>query len=65
MSDPAPQGNPGDILNWPMLKLVYRTDPDKVAALLPPGLSPASEPLVTLTVYNFPVQNERAAAREQ
>jgi acetoacetate decarboxylase len=62
MSDPtaqgSPQGNPGDILNWPMLKLVYRTDPDKVAALLPPGFSSASDPLVTLTVYNFPVQNE-------
>ena len=30
----APQGSPGDIINWPMLKLVYRTDPDKIAALL-------------------------------
>ena len=28
----APQGNPGDIINWPMLKIVYRTDPDKIAA---------------------------------
>ena len=26
----APQGNPGDIVNWPMLKIVYRTDADKI-----------------------------------
>ena len=58
MSDAQPQGNPGDILNWPMLKIVYRTDEQSISALLPPGLSPASEPLVTLTIYNFPVQNE-------
>ena len=58
MSATEPQGNPGDILNWPMLKMVYRTDEKHISALLPPGLSPGSEPLVTLTVYNFPVQNE-------
>ena len=40
----APQGNPGDIVNWPMLKIVYRTDPDKIAALLPPGISPGANP---------------------
>ena len=38
MTDAAPQGNPGDILNWPMLKVVYRTDPDAIAKLLPPGI---------------------------
>lgn len=54
----APQGNPGDILNWPMLKVVYRTDPDKIAALLPPGISPGKEPLVRVTIYNFPVGGE-------
>ena len=36
----APQGNPGDIINWPMLKIVYRTDKDKLEALLPPGIEP-------------------------
>ena len=54
----APQGNPGDIVNWPMLKIVYRTDPDKIAALLPPGISPGSNPNVNLTIYNFPVPDE-------
>ena len=51
----GPQGNPGDIINWPMLKIRYRTDADKLAALLPPGIEPGAEPNVTLTVYNFPV----------
>ena len=54
----APQGNPGDILNWPMLKITYRTDPEKIAALLPPGIEPGAEPNVNLTIYNFPVQGE-------
>ena len=51
----APQGNPGDIVNWPMLKIVYRTDADKIAALLPPGIEPGADPHVNLTIYNFPV----------
>ena len=51
----GPQGRPGDIVNWPMLKIVYRTDPDKIAALLPPGIEPGAEPNVNITVYNFPV----------
>jgi acetoacetate decarboxylase len=51
----GPQGNTGDINNWPMLKVIYRTDPDKIAALLPPGLEPTDEPNVTIIVYNFPV----------
>ncbi|TXS94029.1 acetoacetate decarboxylase [Parahaliea maris] len=54
----APQGNPGDIVNWPMLKIVYRTDPDKIAALLPPGIEPGKDPHVNLTIYNFPVPDE-------
>lgn len=51
----GPQGRPGDIVNWPMLKIVYRTDPDRIAALLPPGIEPGSKPHVNLTIYNFPV----------
>lgn len=40
MSDAqAPMGAPGDIINWPMLKIHYRTDPDAIAALLPPGIT--------------------------
>jgi acetoacetate decarboxylase len=54
----GPKINPGDIVNWPMLKLVYRTDRDRIAALLPPGIEPGQNPNVNLTVYNFPVQNE-------
>jgi acetoacetate decarboxylase len=54
----APQGNPGDIVNWPMLKIVYRTDPDKIAALLPPGIEPGANPNVNITIYNFPVPDE-------
>ncbi len=52
------QINPGDIANWPMLKIQYRTDPDKLAALLPPGIEPGARPDVHLTVYNFPVLGE-------
>ena len=58
MTDAAPQGNPGDILNWPMLKIVYRTDPDAIAKLLPPGIEPGEDPKVFLTFYSFPVLNE-------
>ena len=58
MSDAAPKGIPGDHLNWPMLKINYLTDPENIAALLPPGLVPGSEPQVRLTVYDFPVNNE-------
>lgn len=54
----APQGNPGDILNWPMLKVLYRTDAAKLATLLPPGIEPAEQPIVHITVYNFPVGGE-------
>ncbi len=54
----APQINPGDILNWPMLKIRYQTDPGRIAELLPPGIDPGAEPNVNITVYNFPVQNE-------
>ena len=54
----APQGNPGDIVNWPMLKIHYRTDPECIAALLPPGIEPGAEPNVNLTFYNFPVPDE-------
>ena len=42
----APKINPGDIVNWPILKLTYRTDPQKIAALLPPGIEPGQKPHV-------------------
>ena len=58
MTDGAPQGIPGDSFNWPMLKIAYPTDPECVAALLPPGIVPASDAEVRLTVYHFPVGTE-------
>jgi len=58
MTNAIPQGNPGDIINWPMLKVVYRTDPGAIAKLLPPGIEPGEEPNVFLTFYNYPVLNE-------
>lgn len=58
MSDhKAPQGVPGDIMNWPMLKIEYRTDADAIAKLLPPGFSVGKDPKVFLTVYNYPVMD--------
>jgi acetoacetate decarboxylase len=54
----APMGAPGDITNWPMLKIKYRTDPANIAALLPPGIEPGANPYVNLTIYNFPVPDE-------
>ncbi|NND83099.1 MAG: acetoacetate decarboxylase family protein [Gammaproteobacteria bacterium] len=53
----APQGNPGDIMNWPMLKIEYRTDSDAIAKLLPPGFTVGKDPIVYLTVYNYPVMD--------
>ena len=52
-----PMGSPGDILNWPMLKIEYRTDKKAIAKLLPPGFTVGKSQTVFLTVYNFPVMN--------
>ena len=54
----APQINPGEIANWPILKLVYRTDPEKIADLLPPGIEPGAQPHVHVNIYNVPVKGE-------
>jgi acetoacetate decarboxylase len=54
----APQINPGEIANWPLLKIVYRTDHDKIADLLPPGIEPGDEPHVHVNIYNVPVKGE-------
>ena len=53
--DTGPKINPGDIILWPMLKLDYDTNPQKIAALLPPGIDPSAKSQAHLTVYNFPV----------
>jgi acetoacetate decarboxylase len=56
VSDPV--NRPGEISGWPKLKLVYRTDPDKVAALLPPGITPGANPHVHINLYCTPVLGE-------
>ncbi len=53
----GPQQNPGELSNWPMLKVSYRTDKDRIARLLPPGLEPDDSALVLITFYNLPIQN--------
>lgn len=60
MSDPTlePSTSPGEISQWPMLKIVYRTDPAKIAELLPPGIENSETSNVTLTIYNLPVNEE-------
>ena len=57
-AEAGPQTNPGEIIQWPMLKLSYRTYKDCIASLLPPGIEPGEKPHVSITIYNFPVQNE-------
>jgi len=60
MSDPTlePMTSPGEISQWPMLKIVYRTDPEKIASLLPPGIENGAAANVNLTIYNLPVNDE-------
>jgi acetoacetate decarboxylase len=41
-----------------MLKIVYRTDPERIAELLPPGIDPSATANVNLTIYNLPVHDE-------
>lgn len=50
--------NPGEIVGWPKLVITYRTDPDAIAALLPPGLEPTGDPHVQLGVYCVPILGE-------
>jgi len=54
---PAAQIIAGEIAGWPMLRLVYRTDPQAVADLLPPGFEPGA-PEVHVNIYNVPVKGE-------
>lgn len=54
----APKTHGGEILGWPILKIDYPTDPEKIAALLPPGIDPSAESNVHLSIYCFPVPDE-------
>lgn len=59
MTDPdAPLSRPGEVAGHPKLVLRYRTDPDKAAALVPPGLVPGSDPIVQVGIYCVPVHGE-------
>ncbi|MDQ1431844.1 MAG: acetoacetate decarboxylase [Actinomycetota bacterium] len=58
MDSKAPLIRPGDIANWPLLKVVYRTDADRIAELLPPGIEPGRNPYVHVNIYNVPVKGE-------
>ena len=49
---------PGETGGWPKLKVSYRTDPEKLAALLPPGLEPSGDPIVQINVYCVPILGE-------
>ncbi len=47
-----------EITGWPKLTIAYRTDPAKVAELLPPGIEPGPTPEVQVGVYCIPVRDE-------
>ena len=54
----APKIQPGDIAGWPILKIEYRTDANRIAPLLPPGIEPGRSATVYLSIYNVPVPDE-------
>jgi acetoacetate decarboxylase len=54
----GPKIDPGDIAGWPILKIDYPTDPDRIAALLPPGIDPSAQSQVHLSIYCVPVPDE-------
>jgi acetoacetate decarboxylase len=51
----GPQIDGGEISNWPILKIDYRTDKARIASLLPPGIDPGREPNVHLSIYQVAV----------
>jgi acetoacetate decarboxylase len=57
MSEPL-TNQPGEIRGWPKLELVYRSDADRIADLLPPGITPGAHPHVHINIYCVPVLGE-------
>jgi acetoacetate decarboxylase len=53
-----PITRPAEISGWPKLVLRYRTDPDAIASLLPPGLESWGTPTVQIGIYCVPVHDE-------
>ena len=54
----APMTRPGEVAGHPKLVLRYRTDPERVAALVPPGLVAGPDPVVQVGIYCVPVHGE-------
>jgi acetoacetate decarboxylase len=54
----VPLTPPGEVAGRPKLALRYRTDPEAIEALLPPGITLESDPVVTIGVYCVPVFGE-------
>lgn len=54
----GPVNKPGEISGWPKLQLVYRSDPDRIADLLPPGITPGKNPNVSINIYCVPILGE-------
>src|SRR3954447_11198929 len=57
-NESRPKIEPGQIGGWPSLYITYRTDPDRIQDLLPPGLKPGPNPHVLINVYQVPVPDE-------
>lgn len=49
---------PGEVAGWPKLVVTYPTDPERIAALLPPGLERCGNAEVQISVYCVPVHGE-------
>lgn len=54
----TPTTRPGEIARRPKLVLRYRSDPARIADLLPPGMDPWGEPIVQIGIYCVPVLGE-------
>ncbi len=54
----VPMSRPGEVGGWPKLQLVYRSDADRIADLLPPGFTPGPNPNVYVNIYCVPVLGE-------
>ena len=54
----VPMSRPGEVMGIPKLVITYPTDPDRLADLLPPGMTPWGHPTVTIGVYCVPVLGE-------
>jgi len=54
----TPMTRPGEVAGRPKLVLRYPTDRERIADLLPPGLSAVGDPVVQIGIYCVPVHGE-------